>query len=206
MISKNHRQNSNFQIAYFLVGSCHTADGAYSLLCDLREERQNAINNYDVSLLRIKAKKIRAQKLIILDDEARMERDADILEISYNEKAGEVLYAAAVDELNFIDKCIEAINPLRKYKCLPDSEAHTLMQFDEWMYELIRRAENFLLTVKYIPTDQFETMRQHPAFVTDILPAIIKMETSIKTEDNLQQFLKEYSTNVVITTIEKLLT
>jgi len=174
MNSKNHKQNTNFQIAHFLVGSCHTADGAYSLLCDLRESRQAAIDNYNVSLLRNKAKRIRAEKLISnFNDEAeRLEGEADLLELENNERSGKILYGAALDEIAFIDKCIAAIQPLRRFKDLPDLEAHETAQFDEWKLELMRRAENFLITAGNIPTDEFNTMRMHPAFQSDIMPHI----------------------------------
>ena len=45
MISKNHRQNHDFQILYFLIGSCHTPDAAYALCQELREERYACIEN-----------------------------------------------------------------------------------------------------------------------------------------------------------------
>ena len=59
MNAKNHKQNTNFQIVYFLVGSCHTPDGAYALLCELREERLLATNSYEVP---INARRYRVQE------------------------------------------------------------------------------------------------------------------------------------------------
>jgi hypothetical protein len=182
MISKNHRQNHNFQIVYFLIGSCHTPDAAYALLQDLREERFNAIENYKVSKIKEKAKILRAEKLLASDDEAdRLDGEADLLEISNNSKTGEVLYNTAVDELKFIDECIEKIRPNCKYKELPDSEACQLMQQEEWKLELIRRAENSLLTTGTIAPDQFDTMRMHPEFETVLMPAIAGIKESMTT-------------------------
>jgi hypothetical protein len=167
MTVKNYKQNTNFQIAYFLAGSCHTPDGAYAMLCNLRDERTAAIQNYDVAMLRNKAKKLKAE-----EQPNDFECQADILEINNSEISGKVLLEAALDELSFIQKCIDAVNPHRKYKDLPDIKAHEAAQQEEWKLELINRAENYLLTVGNIPADQFTTMRMHPEFITEILPAI----------------------------------
>jgi hypothetical protein len=176
MHSKNHRQNHDFQIAHFLVGACHTPDGAYAMLCDLKEEREQAIANYHVNQLRTEAKEIRAKKLMESDDEAdRKEGAADLLEIENGRAFGKVLYDAAVAELKFIEDCIARIQPFRKYAHLPDLEAHEAMQAEEWKLELMHRAENFLLTIGHIPTDQFATMRMHPAFASEIWPSIQEM-------------------------------
>ena len=44
MSAKLHRSNTNFQIAYFIAGRCHTADAAYIELLNLREDREAALN------------------------------------------------------------------------------------------------------------------------------------------------------------------
>ena len=89
-----NRRNSDFQIAYLLAGKCHTADAAYAMLCNLREERELAL---------YEAEKV-ADKFARRDDvEARMfKRNLD----------------AGVKELETINKCIERVQPLRKYRHL----------------------------------------------------------------------------------------
>jgi hypothetical protein len=207
MISKNHRQNHNFQIVYFLAGSCHTADGAYALLCDLREDRQSAVDNYHVINLKDEAKEIRAGRLIESTDPADVkEGEAELLELNNNRKKGKILYEAAVDEMNFIDKCMELLQPLRKYKNLPDSESHELMQAEEWKYEMIRRVENFMISNNgYIPPDHFETMRQHPAFKAEILPRIMELQTLLTTAGGRAEAIAQISENKSLKIIEKLL-
>ena len=173
MHSKNNRVNKNFQIAYFLAGSCHTPDGAYSLLKDLQEDREMALSQLEAGELRKQANILRAQHMIDSGEpEVVLEGQADLVEIKNSEKFAKRNIAAAYEELDFINKCIEKIHPHRKFKELPDPEAHEAAQFDEWKLELIDRAENYLLTTGTIPTDHFTTMRQHPAFATEILPAI----------------------------------
>lgn len=53
---KTNRQNHDFQIAFFLVGSCQTADAAYGLLHDLRQDREAALASARASEKRILAK------------------------------------------------------------------------------------------------------------------------------------------------------
>jgi len=191
MISKFHKQNTNFQIAYFLAGSCHTPDGAYILLKELREEREMAIKNYEVQKLKDKAEELRAKKLLEGDEADKLEGQAKLLELKNNREQGEVLYKAALDEINFIDKCIAALEPLRKYKDLPDQEVSELVQKEEWTYELLRRAENYLITTGTIPPDQLDTMRMHPEFKTLILPRIQEIRNLLLTENGREKLLKQ---------------
>ena len=192
MNSKNHRQNHNFQIAYFLCGACHTADGAYSLLCDLREERQLACDNYKVNQLKDEAKEIRAKRLLESKDKSdKLDGKAELLELKNNRKIGKVLYQAALDEINFIDKCINAIQPLRKFKHLSDPEAHEAAQYDEWRLELISRMENSMMTTGTITTEQFAIMRLHPAFQKEILPRINEIQELMKTKEGIKKLQEE---------------
>lgn len=183
MISKNHRQNHDFQIIHFLIGSCHTPDAAYALCQDLREERFNAIENYKVSKIKEKSKILKANKLLNSPDQAdQLDGEAELLEIANNAASGEVLYDTACKELIFIDDCISKLRPNCKYRDLPDDEACQLMQQEEWKFELIRRAENILISqATGIPSDQLDTMRMHPEFTTAILPAIASIKESITT-------------------------
>ncbi len=182
MHSKTNRTNHDFQIVHFLVGSCHTADGAYALLCDLHEDRDNAIKSYEASKLREQAKIIRAKRMMQSTDEAEaLEGQADLVEIEAMKATVERNLAAAIAERATIEMCVKRINHLRQFKHLPDAEAHEAAQHDEWKFELIRRAENYILTGGSIPADHFDTMRMHPSFATVLLPAIKEIETKIKT-------------------------
>lgn len=173
MNSKNNRRNHDFQIAHFLVGACHTADGAYSLLCDLREDRSDALKNIQASRLREEAKIIRAKRKMSSSDKAeRLEGEADLAEIEAFAETVAKGIAAAKAELAFIDECIARIQPHRQFSHLPDPEAHEACQREEWRLELEYRAVNFIVTAGTIPHDHFATMRQHPDFSSAILPTI----------------------------------
>ena len=197
MHSKNNRQNKDFQIAHFLAGSCHTPDGAYSLLCDLKENRETALSGITAATLRTKASKIKAERLIKSDDEVdQLEGQAILAEIEAASDLNEKNISAAKAELEFINKCIATVNPLRKYSHLSDPEAHEAAQQEEWKFELIHRAENYLLTTGSIPVDQFSTMRLHPEFKDVLLPVIQKITTLIQSgegQDKLLQICSEKS-------------
>jgi len=171
MHAKTGRLNSNFQIAHFLVGSCHTADGAYALLCDLRDERQQAIASYHVGCKRNKARMMLASRWSFLKS-TRLERQADMEELENAVVQSAALYLIALDELAFIEQCIEKLQPYRQYRYLPDADAHQAAQDEEWVQELIRRGENNLLAIGVIPADQLAAMRLHPQFAAKILPAL----------------------------------
>jgi hypothetical protein len=181
MLAKRHRQNHDFTIAYHLAGSCHTPDAAYALLMDLREDRQAAVDAYNVQQLRDKAKEARAREKIDSRNEAdQIEGRADLLELENNRKAGKVLFEAAQAEIACIDKCIAELQPRRKFAHLPDAEAVEAIQAEEWASEMRFRAENFLLTTGTIPPDEFASMRQHPNFAKDVLPRITEIQTMIE--------------------------
>lgn len=171
MHAKTGRLNSDFQIAHFLVGSCHTADGAYALLCDLRDERQQAIAAYHVGCKRNTARLLLASRWSFLKS-TRLERQADKEELQNAIAQSGTLYLIALDELAFIELCISKLHPFRQYGHLSDQLAHQAAQEEEWAQELIRRGENSLLSAGAIPADQFSAMRLHPQFAAKILPAL----------------------------------
>lgn len=169
----NNRRNHNFQIAYFLAGSKHTPDGAYSLLCDLKEERETALASVKARVLRDRSKAVLARRMMTSDDEVmQLDGQADLAELEAAMGVMQRNIDAAKSELDFINECVAKLQPMRKYAHLPDPEAHEAAQHDEWLLELVFRAENQLLTTGTISPDHFSTMRMHPAFASDILPAI----------------------------------
>lgn len=192
MSSKNNRVNHDFQIAYFLAGSCHTPDAAYSLLKDLQEEREMALAQIEGSQLRAKAKIIRAERMIESDDPAIvLDGQAELADMKNNETFLQRNIEAAKKELEFIQKCIDRLQPYRKYSHLPDPEAHEAIQMEEWKLELIKRAENSLLSSGQIAPDLLQTMRQHPQFNTDILPAVENIKHIMISNDNFQSIVEK---------------
>jgi hypothetical protein len=179
---KTNRQNHDFQLAYFVAGSCKTPDAAWSLLCDLRDDRQDALNLAKADSLRTEAKRMRAQAIVDRDgvtEADKLEAQAELLEINGSAQTTQKNIAAAEAELAMIHKLQERLQPLRKYAHLPDAEAHEAAQAEEWKLELMYRAENFMLMQGSIPVDQFDTMRMHPAFTTEILPFLNEIRAQL---------------------------
>lgn len=187
MSVKFHKNNTNFQIAHFLAGSCHTSDNAYFMLVELKENRLSALTNYEVQTKRLQAKLLRAKTYLLhpqADEAGKLEAEADIYEIEKGNEEGKVNLEAAKQELEYIEKCIETIRPLCVYVGkMPDIEAHEATQETEWKLELIRRAENHLLTSGTIPADEFQTMRMHPGFKAEILPRIKEVQNMLVLPD-----------------------
>lgn len=172
---KTNRLNHDFQIAYFLAGSCHTPDGAYGLLCDLEEDRENALRSAQAQAMRVEAKKIAAKRALKTagdDEAAHLMASADLVEAEHAAESMARNVDAAQRELATIRRCKSIVEPMRQYAHLPLADAHEAAQREEWCLEFIRRAENSLMASGNVPTDQIAAMRQHPDFATRILPAI----------------------------------
>lgn len=167
-----HWRNSDFQIAHFLAGKCHTADGAYRMLMELREERVIALNGARAGELRTLARiqKAKAWWRNLLPW-MRLENQADLIEIEGTRAQVQACIVAAEHEVATIDAMIKAITPHRQFAHLPDAQAHQVCQREEWALELMNRAENMLAT-QGVSWDQLATMRQHPDWETRLLPHI----------------------------------
>lgn len=179
MNAKNNRTNTDFQIAYFIAGSCQTADGAYALLKAQEQLKVLAIKTADASELKVRST-IQCLTLLkwvgLLFPPLRMYAMGRLAEIEAHKEVARANYAGALAELEFMRKCLERIEPLRKFSHLPDPEAFEASQRDEWKLSLIRQAENHLISNGAVPADQFNAMRMHPDFKTEIYPAIEKMK------------------------------
>lgn len=180
MTVKYFRQNTNFQIAYFIAGSCHTPDAAYFALKNAHMERSQAVKIIPATELRLKAKRIEIERQLASEDEVeRIKGEADLLQWTVDCELQDQMAASARAEVEFIEECIRRIEPLRKYSAMSDIEAVEACQAEEWLLELERRAENYLITTGSIPHDHFNTMRQHPGFKTHLLPHINTIHTAI---------------------------
>lgn len=170
-----HWRNSRFQVLHFIVGKTHTPDEAYRVLMELREERQMAVDFAKVSDLRTQAKIAKANKIIKSSkiEWDVLEAQADLLDIENGKANSQACLDEAIRELTFIDLLLARVEPHRRYKDVPLYEANQMIQLDEWKYELMTRAENYIAAVGHIPADHFGTMRLHPGWEAEIQPRII---------------------------------
>jgi hypothetical protein len=185
MNSKPHRTNSDFQLKYFLVGSCHTADAAWTLLYGQKIDIEGKIRFAKVAELRRDAKRLAALEILSSEnttDSARMNAEADIHEVESEKIVSDLNLKAAIDELECINTLMAELDPHRKYAHLSLFEANEACQREEWLEELKTRAENFLVSQGAIPCDQLSTMRTHPDFETMLVPFI--QETVLKIQTN----------------------
>ena len=180
MTVKYHKKNTNFQIENFLVKSAHTPDNAYFQLLELKEEREMALDAFKVGEMRREAKRLALDETLKTGTKAeKLEAEADLLEISNGEKYERNMYSALMDELAFIERKINEIEPLRKYAHMDLVSAHEASQQEAWLEELKCRAENYLLSTGSIPADQLTTMRLHPDFKSMIEPKIVEVKKMI---------------------------
>jgi hypothetical protein len=190
-----YRQHSDFQLTYFVSGSCHTADGAYARLVSHRDDREAALLSAKSSLAREEAKIIRANRRLKSDDPAdQLEAKAELFEIAAMKATHTKCILGAKNELEAINAEIARLQPYRAFAHLSDMEANEAMQRDEWRLELTRRAEDHILTSGNVPASEFTTMRMHPDFVTSILPAIEKARLSLENPEILREILNKKST------------
>ena len=209
MIGKPHRQNSGFQLRYFLAGSCTTPDGAYVLMYGQLIDMQGKLRHAESQLKRrqaklkaAEAKEARAQFVIdahennsgsgLLQDVLQAEADlldaqAERLEIEADIPTWDMNWQAAKQELEDIEKLMLELRPKCKYADLDILAMSEASQEEEWLGELKQRAENFLITAGTIPHDHFQTMRSHPRFKEDIVPHIRQVNQKITWAHGLTQ-------------------
>lgn len=201
MNSKPHRQNSDFQLRHFLVGSCTTPDGAYVLmygqLIDMQGKLRHAESQLKARQAKLKAAEAKyAEAEYVLSNEKRnegsgilhvilqaeadmLQAEADKLEIEADIPTWEMNRTAAQQELTAIENLMLELKPQCKYADNDILKMSELSQQEEWLGELKQRAENFLLTQGTIPHDHFQTMRMHPEFKTALVPHIQNVHKQI---------------------------
>jgi hypothetical protein len=194
MNSKPHRTNSDFQLKYFLAGSCYTVDGAWTLMYGQKIDMEGKIRFAKVAELRRDAKKATAMEILRVPsttEAARLNAEADIHEVENEQINSESNLKAAIDELACINKLMAELEPHRKYGHLSLLEANEACQREEWLGELKARAENYLVCQGAIPHDQLSTMRSHPDFEAVLVPYIQEIVLKIQTNKEGIGMLKQ---------------
>jgi hypothetical protein len=190
MIVKRNRHNTNFQIAYFIAGSCFTADAAYFALLNQRDERQRALTASESSEIRRQARRIEIDRDLAHEDPVvQLRAQADLVDWTADQQQMAELTRACEEELAFIDLCIERVQPLRKYSHLPEGEAAEACQREEFAREFQYRIENYLMTTGSIPHNELASMRQHPDFNNQLLPHIQTVTQALQAPNGAQAFL-----------------
>jgi len=185
MHSSPHRNNSDFQLRYFIANNCHTADVAWCVMYEQKLDIQNKLSSTKATLLRRKAKLIEIeQELESTDPVKQLNAQADLIEWQSGNGLLEMAILGAEQELATITSIMDELEPQRKYADLPILEAAQAAQREEWMLEFQRRTENYLLSIGTIPEDQLNAMRSHPDFKSNLVPFITETINKIGVNKN----------------------
>jgi len=173
MHSAPHRNNSDFQLRYFMANNCHTADVAWCLMYEQRLDIYTKLEATKARLVRRKARKLEIDERLKSDNEVdRLMAEADLIEWKSAEGMLEMAIKGAEQELATIESVMAELEPHRKYGHLPVLDASQAAQREEWLLEFKRRTENYLLSIGTIPEDQLNAMRNHPDFEAEIVPHV----------------------------------
>jgi hypothetical protein len=190
MHSAPHRNNSDFQLRYFIANNCHTADIAWCVLYEQKLDIFTKLEATRAKLVRRKAKKLEIdEKLKSASEIDRLNAQADLIDWECGEGMLEMAIKGAEQELATIESIMAELEPQRKYGHLPVLEASQAAQREEWLLEFKRRTENYLLSIGTIPEDQLNAMRNHPDFEAEIVPHVKQVSYQINKSDDKMALL-----------------
>lgn len=190
MHSSPHRNNSDFQLRYFIANSCHTADAAWCLMYEQHLDIKLKLESTRARVLRRQAKRLEIDKALQSDEElTRLNAQADLIEWQSGEGILELAIKGAEMELATIESIMAELEPQRKYAHLSMLEASQAAQREEWCLEFKRRTENYLLSIGTIPEDQLNAMRNHPDFEQQIVPHVENLMLKIAAAKDKIQLL-----------------
>jgi len=190
MHSSPHRNNSDFQLRYFVANSCHTADIAWCIMYEQKLDIHMKLEHTKATLLRRKAKSIEIeQALESTDPVTQLNAQADLIEWKSGEGMLEMAILGAEQELATITSIMAELDPQRKYADLPILEAAQAAQREEWLLEFQRRTENYLLSTGTIPEDHLNAMRNHPDFESSLVPYITNVLQKISVDKDKMSLL-----------------
>ena len=183
-MNKPHRTNSDFQLRHFIVGNCHTPDGAWCALYELQIVAEKNLSHAEAQRLEREATLAETEEVLASDapNSQKLRAKAEAIKVNADQSIWEMNLIGAQNELACITALMAEVEPHCKYAELPIIERTEAAQQDEWAGELMGRAENMMLSNAVgIPWDHLQTMRSHPDFSTVLLPHIIKIGNTLRT-------------------------
>jgi len=196
MSSQPHRNNSDFQLRYFIAGGCHTPDGAWNVMYEQKLDIQFKIEHTKAQIIRRKIRKIELEQNYNdpnISELDKLRLEAELIEFDAGEGMLELALSGAEKELNTIKTIMDELEPYRKYSHLPLLEATEAAQQDEWREEFKHRIENYLITQGTIPEDQIRAMRNHPDFETNLVPHIRQVTQALEKQNDKLNMLKNHN-------------
>jgi hypothetical protein len=190
MHSSPHRNNSDFQLRYFMANNCHTADIAWCVMYEQKLDIQIKLDSTKAKLLRRQARFIEIEQALESQDPVKqLNAQADLIEWQSGQGMLEMAVLGAEQELATITSIMAELEPQRKYADLPILEAAQAAQREEWLLEFQRRTENYLLSTGTIPEDHLNAMRNHPDFEVNIVPFITEVLHKISVDKDKMSLL-----------------
>lgn len=196
MSSQPHRNNSDFQLRYFIAGGCHTPDGAWNVMYEQKLDIQFKIEHTKAQIIRRKIRKIELEQNYNdpnISELDKLRLEAELIDFKAGEGMLELALSGAEKELNTIKTIMDELEPYRKYSHLPLLDATEAAQQDEWREEFKHRIENYLITQGTIPEDQLRAMRNHPDFETNLVPHIRQVTQALEKQNDKLNMLKNHN-------------
>lgn len=179
---KNFRSNTLFDLANFVSGEAHTPDGKTVLLKGQLLLLQERMDLCKIEKIRRARTRLRLQQPVT--EFQNVDSDLDLMALDATQLVFDLNMEALANEITDIEKLIEELKPFCTLNHLPFLEAQELIQGEEWKCELIERAKNYCQTLGYIPPDQLKAMKQHPDFSKEILPKVLSMAKTLKSQES----------------------
>jgi len=206
MNSKPHRNNSDFQLKYFLAGSCKTPDAAWCLLYEQKISRESVLKTTESQQIKRDIMKIKAERLLESDDIIdQLEGKSDLIELEASQHTFDMNREACRQEVETTTRLMDELEPLRKYGHLSVLEAAEAIQEEEWLLELKERCENFMITQGSIPHDHFHTMRCHPQFKTELAPFMALVHQQVSQSRSIEDSLKAITQTTYLPRLEEII-
>jgi hypothetical protein len=161
-----HWKHSRFDIAYLILGNCHTVDEGYRVLCELEEDRTMAIESSRAESLRARAKVVGAKQT--LDDDRRTQVDSlrsesYIAETKARVRVTKAALREAKREVAFIQALKSKLQPYRLFQDMEDHIAFQLIQPIEWRFDLFWQMYTQMSTQSgHINNELFAMLKAHP--------------------------------------------
>jgi hypothetical protein len=197
MHSAPHRNNSDFQLRYFIANNCSTPDMAWCLMYEQRLDIMIKLESTRARLLKREARRLEIEDALNnpnATQAAKLMAEADMIEWRSGEGLLELAIKGAEMEIATIEGIMAELDTQRKYAHLPVLEASEAAQREEWLGEFKKRCENYLLSTGSIPEDQLNAMRNHPDFENEIVPHVQQVVLRIESAQNKIAVLKGNST------------
>lgn len=186
-----HWKHSRFDVAYLILGNCHTYDEGYRVLCELEEDRQMAIDTSLAESFRAQAKVVGAKETLADEEEFKVNKlraQSFIDETNARTKIAQPCLDEARREIDFLQRLKDILRPLRQFNDYPDEAAFQLCQPLEWKYDIFWKMYSQMCANRgTIDSETFMLIKMHPSS-RHLLAGLDELYTLA--EENFTLFIK----------------